>query len=197
MARRPRLPAAGAATGRIDSECWRIDCGPGATLRPLFTADSRFVVFSIEPTKADLNKAKKDKKRPDDMPKNALGIMELSGGQVARVERVKSFQVPEDGGGFIAYLLEAKPDSAREGAAPGRKPDRQGGCRFKRDFGSTTRIQPRSWIAIRARWQEKEYGTDLVLRNTTTGAERTFTDVLDYTLSKDAKSLVYTVSCKE
>ena len=88
----------------------------GRLSRPLFTADSRFVVFSIEPTKADLNKAKKEKKRPDEMPKNALGLMELSGGQVARVERVKSFQVPEDRGGFIAYLLEAKPTPPREGA---------------------------------------------------------------------------------
>ena len=35
-----------------------------------------------------------------------------------------------------------------------------------------------------------------MLRNTATGAERTFNDVLDYTLSKDAKSLVYTVSSK-
>ena len=42
--------------------------------RPAFTADSRFVVFSIEPTKAEVNKAKKEKKKPEDMPKNALGI---------------------------------------------------------------------------------------------------------------------------
>jgi hypothetical protein len=76
--------------------------------RPVFTADSRFVVFSIEPAKADLNKAKKDKKRPDDMPRNALGIMDLSSGQVARVERVKSFQVPEDGSGVVAYLRKRR-----------------------------------------------------------------------------------------
>src|SRR6266478_5625256 len=53
-------------------------------VRPAFTADSRFVVFSIEPTKAEVNKAKKDKKKPDDMPRNALGIMDLSSGQVAK-----------------------------------------------------------------------------------------------------------------
>jgi len=35
-----------------------------------------------------------------------------------------------------------------------------------------------------------------VLRNTTTGAERTFNDVVDYSLSKDAKTLVFTVSSK-
>src|ERR1051326_5036633 len=33
--------------------------------RPVFTADSRFVVFSIEPTKAELNQAKKEKKKPE------------------------------------------------------------------------------------------------------------------------------------
>src|SRR5207253_437531 len=44
---------------------------------------------------------------------------------------------------------------------------------------------------------KKEYGSDLVLRNMTTGAERTFNDVLDYTLSKDAKTLVFTVSSKK
>src|SRR5258706_7690647 len=44
----------------------------GRLARPAFTADNRFVVFSVEPAKAELNKAKKDKKKPDDMPKNAL-----------------------------------------------------------------------------------------------------------------------------
>src|SRR5687768_9322999 len=75
-------------------------------IRPVFTADGRFVVFSIEPTKADVNKAKKEKKKPEDMPKNAIGIMDTSTGAVTRVEKVKNFQVPEDGSGFIAYLLE-------------------------------------------------------------------------------------------
>src|SRR5882672_3454391 len=85
--------------------------------RPFFSADSRFVVFSIEPTKAELNKAKKEKKKPEDMPKNALGILDTSSGQIARIDRVKSFQVPEDGTGFIAYLLEPKPEPAR-GSSP-------------------------------------------------------------------------------
>src|SRR3954452_5247781 len=51
-------------------------------LRPVFTADSRFLVFTTEPTKAEVNKAKKEKKKPEDMPKNALSIMDLSNGTV-------------------------------------------------------------------------------------------------------------------
>src|SRR5258708_5225061 len=34
-------------------------------LRPNFTADSHFIVFGIEPTKAEVNKAKKEKKKPE------------------------------------------------------------------------------------------------------------------------------------
>src|SRR2546430_10769956 len=96
----------------------------GRLARPAFTADSHFVVFSIEPAKAELNKAKKDKKRPDDMPRNALGIMDLSSGQVAKIDRVKSFQAPEEGGGFIAYLMEAKPGALpnRDGVVPKENP---------------------------------------------------------------------------
>ncbi len=171
--------------------------------RPLFTADSRFVAFSIEPTKADLNKAKKDKKRPEDMPKNALGMMDLSSGQVARVERVKSFQVPEDGGGFIAYLLEAKPATPPErGTGPAASPGGNPAAREGASANETSAQPPASGGGQRgagsqsARGKKKEYGTDLVLRNTATGAERTFSDVLDYTLSKDARTLVYTVASK-
>ena len=87
--------------------------------RPVFTADSRFVVFSIEPTKAELNKAKKagssptvregpGSNAPKESLKNALGIMDTATGQVTHIERVKSFQVPEDGSGFIAYLLRVR-----------------------------------------------------------------------------------------
>ena len=93
-------------------------------LRPVFTADSRFLIFSTEPTKAELNKAKKEKKKPEDMPRNGLSIMDLSNGTVTRIEKVKTFRVPEDGSGFIAYQLEgAKPEPAKpEAAKPTQEP---------------------------------------------------------------------------
>src|SRR3954451_19294638 len=65
-------------------------------LRPVFTRDSRFVAFSTEPTKAEVTKAKKEKKKPEDMPKNGLSIMDLSNGTLKHIERVKTFRVPED-----------------------------------------------------------------------------------------------------
>ncbi|MGH9847295.1 MAG: hypothetical protein ACREEM_52025, partial [Blastocatellia bacterium] len=149
-------------------------------VRPVFTADSRFVLFTIEPNKADVLKARKEKKKPEEMPKNALGIMDLSNGQVMRIERVKSFQVPEDGAGYVAYLLEARPEPKPEGAAPATPP-----------------ANPTPGARPARNSKKKEYGSDLVLRSLSTGAERTFADALDYSFSKDARTLVYTVSSKK
>ena len=131
-------------------------------LRPVFTADSRFVVFSIEPLKAEVTKAKREKKKPEEMQKNDLGIMDLATGTVTRIEKVKTFRVPEDGSGFIAYLLEPSPSPTNPPSAGHAK--------------------------------KKEYGSELTLRNTSSGAERKFADVLDFTISKDAKTLVFATS---
>jgi dipeptidyl aminopeptidase/acylaminoacyl peptidase len=178
-------------------------------VRPAFTADGRFVVFSIEPNKAEVNKAKKagsatregsgNNPAPKEGLKNALGIMDTSTGQVARIERVKSFQVPEDGSGFIACLLEPKPEPPRgtpaNDSARGSSPT-QGGSSPTQGVTSPTVREGSPGSSSRAS-KKKEYGSDLILRNTTNGTERTFNDALDYTLSKDAKTLVFAVSSKK
>ncbi|MEK6406453.1 MAG: prolyl oligopeptidase family serine peptidase [Acidobacteriota bacterium] len=147
--------------------------------RPVFTADSRFVAFQIQPAKAETEKAKKEKKKPEEMPKNAMGIMDLRTGEVTRIDRVKSFQVPEEGTGVIAYLLEAKPEE--------KKPDDK-----KPDAASAPPAN-----RTRRDNKKKEYGSDLVLRNLTDKSERTFSDVLEYTISKDARNVAFNVSSRK
>ncbi|MFN2405734.1 MAG: prolyl oligopeptidase family serine peptidase [Pyrinomonadaceae bacterium] len=148
-------------------------------LRPVFTADSRFLVFGTEPTKAELNKAKKEKRKPEDMPKNGLSIMDLSNGTVTKIEKVKTFRVPEDGSGFIAYLFEPQPEEKPSVPAGEQNPPPQPTPRPGRSS------------------KKKEYGSELVLRNMSTSAERKFSDALDFTISKDAKTLIYTVSSRK
>jgi len=160
-------------------------------LRPVFTADSRFVIFGTEPTKAEVTKAKKEKKKPEEMPKTGLGIMDLSNGTVTRVERVKSFRVPEDGTGYFAYLMEAKPEE--KPAAPPKPESSPSGEATAPAAAPAAPTPPRS----SARGKKKEYGTELVLRNTSTANERKFSDVLDYTISRDAKTLVFTTSARK
>ena len=169
-------------------------------LRPVFTADSRFLIFSTEPTKAELNKAKKEKKKPEDMPRNGLSIMDLSNGTVTRIEKVKTFRVPEDGSGFIAYQLEgAKPEPAKPEAA---KPTQEPSASPNPEPSPSVEPTPSPAASPAQRpggrsAKKKEYGTELVLRNTATGEERKFKDVLDFTISKDAKQLVFATSSRK
>jgi dipeptidyl aminopeptidase/acylaminoacyl peptidase len=146
-----------------------------------FTADSRFVVFSAFPPKADVEKAAKEKKTAEEMPKKSMVMVDLASGAAVRVERVKNFQVPENAGDAVAYLREAEAPKATEGKKTGSKGK------------SEAQSAPQS---SETSGPKKEFGTELVLRNLQTRKERVFSDVLAYTLSKDGATLVYAVAAK-
>jgi dipeptidyl aminopeptidase/acylaminoacyl peptidase len=137
---------------------------PPPAVRLLFTNSGRFVAATAFPTKTETEKAKKEKKKPEEMPKRGLLIIDTATGASTRIADVKSFQAPEKGGEWIAYLKEGKPAA---------KP------------------APREL--------RKEYGSELVLRDLSKPEpnERSFQDVLEYSLSKDGRTLVYAVSSKQ
>ena len=166
---------------------------PRRNVQIRFTSDSMFVIATTYPAKADVEKARKEKKRPEEMPKTGLVILNLSSGTATRVENVKSIQVPEKGGAWLAYLKEAKPeprpavDSAKPAAQQQDEEDQRGaGAR-------TGAAGPAAGGARR------EYGTDLVLRDLTRADnnERTFTSVLEYSFARDGKTLLFAVSARK
>ena len=75
---------------------------------PLITSDNTFVVYAIAPLKKDVDQARKAKRKPEDMPKNGVGIVNLATGQATTVaEHVKSFRVPDDTPKIVVYLTVA------------------------------------------------------------------------------------------
>jgi dipeptidyl aminopeptidase/acylaminoacyl peptidase len=155
-----------------------------------FTADSHFVIFSVFPAKADTDKAKRERRRADDLPKNGMVIVDLSTGTPTRIERVRNFQIPEKVGGVVAYLRE--PEAARAGAGRGGAAPAEGAAATAPAAGGTGAAAGGG--AAGGRGARREFGSDLILRNLTTQAERTFPDALAYTLSKDGTALVYAVA---
>jgi dipeptidyl aminopeptidase/acylaminoacyl peptidase len=149
-----------------------------------FSFDVSHVAFLISPTQEEVKQAKKDKKKKEDQPKNKLGIMDLSDGTVKVIERVKSFKVPEEAGGWIAYLKEeapkpkekAKKEEGAEAKEPEEKPEGEKEEEKKK---------------------EKKFGTELVLQSLRDGGETLFTSVMDYRFTKDGGFLLYTVSSKD
>jgi hypothetical protein len=76
---------------------------------PLITQDNRFVVYAVAPLKKDVDAARKAKKKPEDMPKAGVGVVNLSTGQATIVaEHAKSFRVPDDvTPQVVVYLVAA------------------------------------------------------------------------------------------
>jgi len=88
-----------------------IDRGYGAVI----TNDSRYVVFKIKPVYQETRQARIKKKKPDEMAKDSLAVVELGKDEVVKIPRVKSFKTPEKGSGWIAYQLEKPlPDTTKK-----------------------------------------------------------------------------------
>lgn len=143
---------------------------------PVITPDGKFVVFAVAPLKVDIDKAKKDKKKPEEMPKAGFGVMDLATGTVKTFDRVKSFRIAEDGGTHVAWLAEP-PDKKPDEKKDGEKPEEKAEGKKKKE-------------------KKKEPGTDLVLRELASGKDITFPEVSEYAWNKPGTSLAYAVSSK-
>jgi dipeptidyl aminopeptidase/acylaminoacyl peptidase len=142
-----------------------------------FSNDSKFAAFNIRPLNKDLRLAKIKKRKPDESPKDSLGIANLTTNAITKVARVKSFKFPEEGSGVMAYLTE-KPDTAKKTIKPAEKKD--GEMDFADDEPTAK--------------GKTEEGTDLVVKNLLTGTDKTYKFVTDYYFSKDGKQLVFACS---
>jgi dipeptidyl aminopeptidase/acylaminoacyl peptidase len=80
---------------------------PVRNVRISFTGDNRYVICTTYPLKADTEKAKKEKKKPEEMPKGGLVIVDLTTFASSTVASVRSVQVPSKAGDWIAYLKES------------------------------------------------------------------------------------------
>jgi len=146
-----------------------------------FTRDSAYVVFLIAPPEEETKAAEKDEKKPEDMPKNALGIMSLADGVVTEVARVKSFRLPEDAGAWVAYLHEG-PTSEEKKAA--EEPEEE--AAEEAEEGEEGEDEPEE--------KDKDYGTTLTVRSLADGREWNAASALSYQFVDDGSIVLYTVS---
>ncbi len=85
----------------------------------VISEDSKYAIFKIKPLFQDTRQAKIKKKKPDEMPKDSLAIIQLGLDSIIKISRVKSFKTPEKAGGWVAYQLEKPlPDSLKRKLLP-------------------------------------------------------------------------------
>ncbi len=172
-----------------------------------FTRDGRFMVFRIAPQQAAVKQAKKEKKKPDQMPQDSMGVMDLATGTVARYARIKTFKAPSKASNVLAIHFgksDAKPDSAKKDTAktPAAAPGATG--EQKTEPGKMPEPNPVSGAtpkaaadSPKAKEKKRDEGTELVLRTLATGEERRIADVVWYDLSEDGATLAYVAGNKD
>jgi dipeptidyl aminopeptidase/acylaminoacyl peptidase len=142
-----------------------------------FSADSKYAAFSIKPMFSDIRLAKIKKKKADDMPKDSLGIINLTSLATTKVPRVKSLKFPEEGASLLAYQLEKPVADTTKAVLPGVA----GGVKKDDD----------RFFADEDPSKAKTEGTEVILKNLVTGLESKFKYVNEYTFSKDGKQFAY------
>ncbi len=155
---------------------------------PQFSYDSSHAVFLISPSQEDVKKSRKEKK-PEEKKRilmKKLGIMNLASGQVTVIEQVKSFELPEEAGGWVVYLKEEPPKE--EKVEEEKKKEEEKSEEKKAEEQKEEKKEEKK--------KEKKYGTLLVLRSLRDGNETVFESVLDYRFTKNGRFLLYTVSSK-
>ena len=180
---------------------------------PAFTADSKYVVYTIVQSKADEERERQAQRTQGrgqgpaeaepggaagaaggrNQPRNSAGILTLASGQVATVDRVGSVSIPEESSTWVAMHrgngAGGRGGRGGRGAAGGRgapMTPAAGRGEAAAAEGGGREGSPRA--------KRKDAGSDLIVRNLTTGQDMTIPLVSDYAWSKDGAWLAYAVS---
>jgi dipeptidyl aminopeptidase/acylaminoacyl peptidase len=181
-------------------------------ISPAFTPDGRFVVFTIAQTKEEEEKAAKEaaaagaetpgssQNQPrNNAPRTSAGVMALPAGEVTTIERIGAFSLPPESSTWAAFHRGNGAGGGGRGGGRGGRGGRGGGGGAPAAAVGAT--EPAAGAARGGqnpdgtpRGKRKDAGSDLVVRNLTTGQDVTIPLVTDFEWAQDGSWLAYTVS---
>jgi dipeptidyl aminopeptidase/acylaminoacyl peptidase len=179
----------------VDDRAYQLPRGESAR----FTADSRHLVTLVKSYKDTVKQAKRDKLKPDKMPKDSLKIVTLETGTVFGAARVKSYKVPEESGVWLAYLLEKKIEAKKDSTEAAKTKAKEVPEESKKEEGKPEEEEKGKTAKDKKKKKDREKaeGTTLVLRHLGTGVETEYADAVSYHFSEDGSWLVYVSASKD
>ncbi|MBD0777625.1 S9 family peptidase [Maribacter sp. ANRC-HE7] len=139
-----------------------------------FTYDSNYVLFTVKPWKDSVIAMKSRKVKKKDLPKDSLGILNIKTKSLIKIGNVKSYKIPEEWSGYVAYQLE---EIKKE-----KEKDADGGI-------AKTSIPENK---KKSKKDGKKTAYHVVLRNLDTQKEDTLKFVTHFTFAKKGKWFAYT-----
>jgi hypothetical protein len=132
-----------------------------------FGPENNFIVFSIKQPEDSIRKAKLDKVKKEDMPKDSLGIWVFGRNEINKFPKLKSFKIPEENARWIAFTVEP---------APAPKDTTENNSKKKK---------------------EKQEGDDLVLFQVETGDTLMVRNIKDWHYAKKGGALFFSREVKD
>lgn len=148
-----------------------------------FTADSKYLIFTIKPPEEEVTALKLKKTKKDDMPSDKLGIYNIASGITDTVDRIKSYRIPSRWAGWIAWQTEpekekkAAPADTTAKVSPAGNEKKEGGKKPKT--------------------QSADNGYTLYLHNYNNGNTDTIKFVTEYIFAEEAEFLLFATTGEE
>jgi len=168
--------------------------------RPVFTSDSRFVVYEIPPVEAAVDSLKREGKKLDELPPDSLGFAEMEavfaeGPPPRTVAAVENFKVASEGS-WVAYVpVEEEEEEEAEGAEveaavePAAEPEPEPEPEPAPEPGEEGHEEEEE--------KKKDEGSPLVLLNLETGEEVRYEKVAAYHFAAEAAVLTFATSAED
>lgn len=139
-----------------------------------FSPNSESLVFKIKAQFDTIRQAKLKKVKAKDLPKDSLGVLKLNSLKLEKFAELKSFQIPAEVGNWISFMVEAP------------KPVKD-----------TTKTEKKEKKKAKSKAKSKLKIGDLKLLNLQTGEKMSFSNVSEYSLSRNGQSVSYITQSKD
>ncbi len=145
----------------------------------IFTYDSKYVLFTIKAWTDSVTALKSRKVKKEDLPKDTLAILDINTRALTKIGHVKSYKLPEEWSGYIAYELE---DVSKKGSV--KEEDRKGKDTIPKN--DEKKNKPKK--------VGKKTGYHVVVRNLANQKEDTLKYVTDFAFAKKGQWFAYATS---
>lgn len=168
------------------------DIGDDRGINPHFSADSKFCIYTKVPPFAAAKKARIDKVKPEDQPKNQLVIFDLEKQSSVIKDRVAEVRYAKEDHHWIAFRSEppkSKPETKPADAKTPAKPDVDEDQRRPRAAGGSA--------APAGEAKTIKPGDTWTLYNCVSGQEEVLSEVSDLAIAKNGSVVAYAIASKD
>ncbi len=169
---------------------------------PTFTRDGRFLAFRVTPAQVVLDSMRREGDSNSSLPGDSLVVLDLAahfaseGDVIGRYGPIDSFDVPSDGGAYVAWLYSEDPDAEDETDEEGEEAEEEEESEEGEGEAEEEEEEEERSAEYEKR-HEKDEGEVMGLLDLDSGSEFTFDNVVRYSFADAGTRLAFVTSTED